>query len=180
MATMRRKILAISREEIEAHFAENSRQDVKVVTAELLSYDLFKVLKARGKDLKMEEVLTGMMWKHSHPDLPNSVCPAAEFIEPNIPQYAHGPFGLSLASGTSIQDEHYHKQHLEICIANEAISVEFRAVEETECETITLPKGGVLVFCPNVIHKLKPGGLIILIELPSLARDKYDAKLHDV
>ena len=62
---MRRKVLAVPQEEIEAHFAENSRQDLKLVTAEILSYDLFKVLKAKGKDLKMEERLAGMVWKHS-------------------------------------------------------------------------------------------------------------------
>jgi len=80
---MRRKVLAIPREEIEAHFAENSRQDLKLVTADILSYDLFKVLKAKGKDLKMEERLAGLVWKHSGPEFPNSVVSSGEFIAPD-------------------------------------------------------------------------------------------------
>lgn len=175
---MRRKLLAIPREEIEAHFRENSRQDLKMVTAELLSYDLFKVLKAKGKDLKMEDRLNGLVWKHSGPELPNLVCPSGEFIEPNIPQYAHGPFALSFASATSQQDEHYHKQHLEIMVSDQPISIEFRPIDEIRCETVTLPNGGVLVLTPNIVHKLSLSGLTVLIELPSLARDKYDAQLH--
>lgn len=172
-------MLAIPREEIESHFAENSRQDLKLVNAEILSYDLFKVLKAKGKDLKMEERLGSAAWTHSEPEQPNKVCTAGEFADLQLPQYAHGPFGISVASGQSIQDEHYHKQHLEICVANESITVEYRAVDETRVESITLPKGGILVMNPNVVHKLSPTGLIVLIELPSLARDKHDAKLRE-
>ena len=175
---MRRKVLAIPREEIEAHFAENSRQDLKLVTAEILSYDLFKVLKAKGKDLKMEERLAGMTWRHSGPDLPNSVVPSGEFIEPDIPQYAHGPLAVSFASGQSIQDDHYHKQHLEVLISEQELGIEFRDIEETQCEKITLSKGGLLVILPNTIHHLYLNGLTVLIELPSLARDKYDSKLR--
>ena len=175
---MKRNVLAIPRDEIEAHFAENSRQDVKIVNAEILSYDLFKVLKAKGKDLKMEERLGGMVWSHSTPELPNKVCPAGEFADLQLPQYAHGPFGLSMASGKSMQDEHFHKQHLEICVSNEALSVEFRSVDETTCETISMPKGGILVMPPNMIHRLDVTGLAVLIELPALARDKYDAALR--
>lgn len=176
---MRRRVLAIPREEIEAHFAENSRQDLKLVTAEILSYDLFKVLKAKGKDLKMEERLAGMVWKHSGPDLPNNVVPSGEFIEPNIPQYAHGPFAVSFASSKSIQDDHYHKQHLELLISEHQISIEFRPTDESNCETISLPSGGMLVVPPNVVHHLYLTSLTVLIELPSLARDKYDAKLRE-
>ncbi len=176
---MRRKVLAIPREEIEAHFAENSRQDIKLVTAEILSYDLFKVLKAKGKDLKMEERLAGMVWKHSGPDLPNNVVPSGEFIEPDLPQYAHGPFAVSFASSKSIQDDHYHKQHLEILTSDHEMAIEFRLVDETQCEKITLPQGGMMVVLPNIVHHLHLSGLTVLIELPSLARDKYDAKLRE-
>lgn len=151
-----------------------------MVTAEILSYDLFKVLKARGKDLKMEERLAGMVWKHSGPDLPNYVCPSGDFVDSGLPLYTHGPFAISFASSKSIQDEHYHKQHIEIMVSEGAISVEFRPLEETKCQTITLPKGGVLVMGPGVIHKLQLSGLTVLIELPSLARDKYDASLHEL
>ena len=176
---MRRKVLAIPREEIEAHFAENSRQDIKLVTAEILSYDLFKVLKAKGKDLKMEERLAGMVWKHSGPDLPNNVVPSGEFIEPDLPQYAHGPFAVSFASSKSIQDDHYHKQHLEILTSDHEMAIEFRLVDEMQCEKITLPRGGMMVVLPNIVHHLHLSGLTVLIELPSLARDKYDAKLRE-
>ena len=176
---MRRNVLAIPQEEIEAHFAENSRQDLKLVTAEILSYDLFKVLKAKGKDLKMEERLAGMVWKHSEPDLPNSVVPSGEFIAPDLPQYAHGPFAVSFASSKSIQDDHYHKQHLEILFSDHEIVIEFRLVDETQCEKITLARGGMMVVLPNIVHHLYLGGLTVLIELPSLARDKYDAKLRE-
>src|ERR1035437_6116217 len=129
---MRRTVLAIPREEVEAHFAENSRQDLKLVNAEILSYDLFKILKAKGKDLKMEERLASVAWGHSGPEQPNKVCTAGEFADLQLPKYAHGPFGISVASGQSIQDEHYHKQHIEICVANDAISIEYRGVDETK------------------------------------------------
>jgi hypothetical protein len=175
---MSRRVLAIPREEIEAHFAENSRQDLKMVTAELLSYDLFMVLRARGKDLKMEEPLAGLIWKHSGPELPNKVCPSGEFVDPDLPLYTHGPFAISFATSKSIQDEHYHKQHIEIMVTEHPISVEFRPLESTKCETITLPTGGILVVGPKVVHKLQLGGLTVLIEMPSLARDKVDEPLH--
>jgi hypothetical protein len=175
---MKRKVLAIPREEIEAHFAENSRQDLKMVNAEILSYDLFKVLKARGKDLKMEEPLLGMIWSHSGPDQPNKVCAAGDFADLQLPQYASGPFGISIASATSVQDEHYHKQHLEIVVSNEPLSIEFRDFGGTQCERISLPRGGLLVTTPNIVHKLEVTGLTFLIELPAMARDKYDIPLH--
>jgi len=171
-------VLAIPREEIEAHFAENSRQDLKLVTAEILSYDLFKVLKAKGKDLKMEERLAGLIWKHSGPDSTNSVVPSCEFIAPDIPQYAAGPMAVSFASGNSFQDDHFHKQHLEVLFSDHELEIEFRDVEETVCQKLTLATGGLLVVAPNTVHRLRLTGLSILIELPSLARDKYDCKLR--
>jgi hypothetical protein len=174
---MRRKVLAIPREEIEAHFCENSRQDLKLVTAEILSYDLFKVLKAKGKDLKMEEPLLGALWKHSGPEHSNNVVPSGDFIEPDIPQYAMGPFAISFASSQSIQDDHYHKQHLEILIADKAITIEYRPFDGTKIETITLQNGGMLVVGPNIVHRLHLVGQTALIEIPSLSRDKYDCAL---
>jgi len=174
---MRRKVLAIPLEEIRAHFSENSRQDLKLVTAELLSYDLFKVLKAKGKDLKMEEPLPGPLWQHSDPEHPNRVVPSGDFIEPDIPQYAHGPFAISFATEKSIQDDHYHKQHLEIIFSSEPLSIEYRLLEETKCETLTLEHGGLLVVGPKIVHRLHLGGPTSLIEIPSLSRDKYDCPL---
>jgi len=156
---------------------ENSRQDLKLVTAEILSYDLFKVLKAKGKDLKMEEPLLGALWRHSGPDHPNNVAPSGDFIEPDIPQYAHGPFAISFATEQSIQDDHYHNQHLEIIFCSGRMTIEYRLLEDTKIETLTLENGGLFIVGPKIVHRLQLGGLTALIEIPSLARDKYDCPL---
>jgi hypothetical protein len=174
---MRAKVLAIPREEVETHFAQNSRQDLKVVVPEILSDDLFRILKAKGKDLKPESPVHGITWRHSTPNDPNLVCESSEFMDIQLPQYARGPFAISFANEEATQDEHYHMQHLEIYVTDHAISAEFRSVDDNQCERITLASGGILVFAPNVVHKVRLAGLTVIIELPALAQDKIDANL---
>lgn len=176
---MKRRVLAIPRDEVETHFAQNSRQDLKAVTPEILSDGLFRILKAKGKDLKQERPLDGSTWRHSAPGDPNAVCESSEFMDIQLPQYARGPFAISFANEKAVQDEHYHKQHLEIYVTDHRISAEFRSVDEAHCDTVTLPSGGILVFAPNVIHKVHLAGLTVIIELPALAQDKTNAKLHN-
>jgi hypothetical protein len=176
---MKRRILVIPREEVEAHFSVNSRQDLKVIAPEILSEELFKILKAKGKDLKPEKPLAGVTWHHSGPGDANEVCQSGDFINALLPQYAQGPFGISFANEKAEQDEHYHQHHLEIYVTDHRITAEYQSIGDTCCEMLTLPKGGILVFAPGVIHKVKLAGLTIIIELPALAQDKCNAKLHN-
>lgn len=177
---MKRKVLAIPRYEVETHFAHNSRQDLKVVAPEIMSDELFRILKGKGKDVKQERPLDDKTWRHSAPGDPNLVCESSEFKDTLLPQSASGPFAISFANEKAIQDEHYHEQHLEIYVTDHRISAKFRAVDDAQCETITLPSGGILVFAPKVIHKVCLAGLTVIIELPAVAQDKKtDAKLHN-
>lgn len=176
--TMNRQILAIPKEEVESHFAENLRQDFKVVAPEILTDKWLMELKRRVRGLKMEYLFDGIIWQHSLPADANRVCLASEFDSPNLIRDANGPFAISFANAHACQDEHYHKHHLEIYVSDHPMSAEYRAVDEIACTPVTLPNGGVLVFAPDAVHKVSLTGFTVIIELPAVAWDKTNATLH--
>ena len=174
---MKRRVLAIPIEEIKRHFERNSRQDVKIVTPDILTDELFSILKTKGKDVKPERYLDGYIWTHSEATEPNSLCESRDFIDSCLPQYAQGAFAASFANKRAEQDEHYHKQHTEIYFSEHPIGAEFRFLKDSQCQSIKLGKGGAIVFGPEVVHKMRLGGLTIVIEVPAVAGDKTIEKL---
>lgn len=174
---MRRRLLAIPLDEIQKHFEKNSRQDVKIVAPGILSEELFRILKTRGKPAKPEEALEDNLWKHSGPNEPNYLCESADFVDFSLPQYVQGPFAISFANESAEQDEHYHKRHFEIYFSEHSIGAQFRCLEDSKHRAITLGNGGAFVLAPGVIHKMCLAGVTIVIEIPSVEKDKENARL---
>jgi hypothetical protein len=63
-----RKVLAIPLDEVREQFAQNVRQDVKVVAPEILATELIARLKSAGRLVKPEQRLEGVDWRHSSND----------------------------------------------------------------------------------------------------------------
>ncbi len=174
---MKRKVLFIPIKEIEKHFEKNSRQDVKIIAPDILTDKLFNILKAKGKDVKPEQHFEGDIWKHSEANEPNNIGESGEFIDSWLPQYVQGPFAVSFANAKAEQDSHYHRKHLEMYFSEHAISAEFRCVGDAQVQSMKLENGGAIIFGPEVIHKMRLGGLTIIIEIPSVSGDKIKEKL---
>ncbi|MBI4317281.1 MAG: hypothetical protein HY675_02225 [Chloroflexi bacterium] len=167
-----RRVLFIPKEEIHGHFAKNARQDMKVVAPNRLTDKLFEALKARGKEVKAERPLTGDVWKHSDVDEPNDLTESKDFVDGSLPQYAAGPFAVAFANERAGQDEHYHTKHLEIYFSEHPLTAEYRYLGDQETKTICLEQGGALVFGPDVVHRVRLGGLTIVVEVPAVADDR--------
>ncbi len=167
-----RRVVVIPIEQIKRHFDENSRQDVKIVAPSVLTNELFNNLKANGKDVKHEQRFDDIIWKHSKANEPNNVCESSDFIDYCLPQYAEGPFALGFANKKATQDGHYHRRHLEMYFSENPMSAKYRYLGDSNCESIKLENGGAIIFGPEVIHKMKLGGLTIVIEVPSVTNDK--------
>ena len=174
---MKRRVLAIPKEELESQFTKNARQDVKIVATSILTDESFRRLVGLGRDVKAEEPLDGFRWKHSEADEANRVCEASDFADDCPPQYVKGPFSISFANENATQDEHYHQRHFEIYYSEHPLSAEFRYLEEAQSrEPIELKNGGLILFGPNVVHKVRLGGLTIVIEVASVD-DKFNEQL---
>ena len=169
---MKRSILILSLDEIRQQFACNARQSAKLVAPEILTPDLLDILLARGKQLKPERLLEGDTWRHSSADEPNLLCESGEFVDRHLPQYAQGPFALSIATERSEQDTHYHRQHIEIYFSEHPLGATYRLLDEADERTVDLPSGGLIVFGPQVVHRMRLGGLTLVIELPAVTGDK--------
>ncbi len=174
---MKRKVLAISKAEIEQHLALNSRQDVKVVAPSILTEELFNILKTKGRDLKPEQYFEGEVWRHSAADHPNNLCESKEFVDASLPQYVEGPFALSFANERAAQDAHYHWRHIEIYFSEHALSAEYRDSEGSDRRMVELKNGGAIVFGPQVVHKITLSGFTFVIEVPAVASDKFNEEL---
>lgn len=175
---MKRRVLAIPREEIENHLAENARQDIKIVAPKIMSDELFQFLLAKGKQVKSEKPLDGDIWKHSKAEEPNRLCESGDFVDNCLPQYVPGPFSISFANEKAEQDEHFHKYHFEMYYSQYRMNAQFRYLESEQCEPpIELNNGGLIVFGPNVVHRMSLGGLTIVIEVASM-EDKTNEKLN--
>jgi len=171
---VKRRVLFIPLEEIEAHLAENSRQDVKLVVSEIMTDELAARLKARGKVVKQERALGEPFWKHSAATDPNFVCEARDLVDILLPQYANGPLTVALANERAEQDRHYHGRHWELYFSEHPIHARYRFLGDSEDQPpAELDKGGLALFGPEVIHEVKLGGLTLVIEVPAVARDRY-------
>lgn len=174
---MKRRVLAIPREEIESQFGKNERQDVKIVAPSILTDELFGNLLAKGKNVKPEKPLEGFHWKHSEADEANRVCEAGDFIDDCLPQYVKGPFSISFANEEAEQEAHFHEKHFEIYYSEHPLSAEFRYLGDSQPQQpIELKNGGLILFGPNVIHRMRLGGLTLVIEVASMD-DKFNQSL---
>ena len=143
---------------------------------ELLSDRLYRLLKAKGKNVKPEVALDGDRWSHSTSEEPNRLCASADFTAESLPQYANGPFAISFANERAEQDAHHHRKHAEIYFSEHPLEAEYWAVGSMHHQSIKLEAGGVIFFAPEVVHRMTLRGLTIVLELPSVA----DHKVLDV
>ena len=174
---MKRRVLAIPKEELEAQFEKNVRQDVKIIAPSILTDELFRKLAARGKEVKSETPLDGIHWKHSGADEANRLCESSDFVDDCLPQYVKGPFSISFANERAGQEAHYHEKHFEIYYSEHPMSAEYRYIEDSEAQKpIELVNGGLILFSPNVIHKMRLGGVTVVIEVASMD-DKVNEEL---
>jgi hypothetical protein len=171
-----RRVLAIPLDEVAEHFAQNSRQDVKVVAPEILAGELIAKLQAAGKVVKLEQLLEGARWQHSASDAPNWLCESSEFSA-GLAEESLGPFALCFANEKGPQDAHYHPHHLEVYFSELPLEAEYRNDANSPIERVMLAKGGVLVFAAGVVHRARLGGMTGVIEIPAVKDDKVIAEL---
>ena len=167
---MKRKVLFIPLDEIKKHFSINNRQDIKIVIHKILTDDLFNVLKEKKKDLKPEEILLPDSWTSSTNNEPNLVCESDQFLD--SPLNENSSFTLAFANEKALHDEHYHTHHIEIYYPESAMIGSYRDLEDSTNQTKKLEHGGIFIFGPNVVHKMKLEGLTLVIEVPAVADDK--------
>jgi hypothetical protein len=171
-----RKVLAIPLEEVREHFAQNSRQDVKIVAPEILAGELIAKLQAAGRPLKPEQPLEGVKWRHATSDAPNALCESADFAA-GLADETFGPFALCFANGKGAQDSHCHPHHLEVYYSEYPLEAEYRSDANSPIEQVNLAKGGVLIFAAGVVHRARLGGMTVVIEIPAVKDDKVVAEL---
>lgn len=169
---MHRKILLVPLEEVRKQLATNERKDIKIVAPERLTTDLVDFLKSKGRMVKQEIPLLEESWKHSSQDSANYICESAEFGNIDDRSTHQGPFAISFANEHAQQDLHYHKAHWEIYYSDCPISAKYRLHDSQDWKSVLLKEGGLIIFGPNVVHKMDLSGLTCIIEYPSVADDK--------
>ncbi len=169
---MKRDVLIIPLEEVKRHFETNERQDIKIVAPSILTDELHKILMRNGKRLKPEIQLDGNRWERSCKTKPNKICESADFTF-EITAGGKGPFAISFADEKAEQDEHYHKNHSEIYFSEHKISGYYRKVSDNNDNHFELRNGGLVLFQSNVIHYMELSGMTLILEIPSLEKDRF-------
>ncbi|MGA3371312.1 MAG: hypothetical protein ABSC48_06070 [Terracidiphilus sp.] len=170
------RVLSIPLSEVGRHFEMNTRQDVKIIAPEIMSEQLFQSLSTKGRNPKREERIKGD-WKHSGPAEPNGVCLSEDFSHASTGDKYRGPLAVSFANEEAPQDEHYHKEHVEMYYSEHPFSAECRVRGELKVEPFELD-GGALIVGPDVIHKVHLTGMTIIVEFPAITGDKFDEPLR--
>jgi hypothetical protein len=166
-----RYVLAVPLEEVCSHFEVNERQSLKVVAPARLGAALFEKLQAQGVNAKPEAPLAGDRWQHTGPSEPNLLCESREFAIPSGPH--NGGFTISFGTERAPQEAHVHRRHAEIYFSEHPLTAEYRVEGGGPEGVLELPRGGVLVFAPFVVHRVQFGGLTIVIEAPAVEGDKF-------
>lgn len=169
---MKRDVLIVPLEEVRRHFETNERQDVKVVAPSILTDVLYEELKKAVKLLKPEIPLKGDQWERSYKTKANKLRESEDFAF-EASDEIKGPFAISFANEKAEQEEHYHKHHSEIYFSEYRISGYYRKVGDSEDKHFDLSEGGLVLFQPNVIHYMELSGLTLIIETPSLEKDRF-------
>ena len=167
---MERHVLIIPLEEVAEQFTSNDRPDVKIVAPEILSQELFDRLTSKGRAIKREAALEGEHWQHSQEHQPNLVVESRHFHSASPEQ--KGQFAIAFANERAEQDSHYHPNHSEIYFSERALEARYRLFHQEEVKEVILARGGLIVFSPNVVHKVRFHGLTLIIEFPSVPADK--------
>jgi hypothetical protein len=177
--TMKREVLFIPMEEVKKQFSRNSQDVVNIIVPAIMTEELYNSLRDVKKraEIKLEIPLEDSKWTYSKPDKPNKVCESGDFIDNDLPQNSSGPFAVSFANERAPQDEHVHKQHIEVCFSEHPMNAKYRLKGDSKTRIGALKNGGVIIFGPGVAHKIRLWGTTIVIEIPSLVGDREDAIL---
>lgn len=165
-----RHVLFVPREEVERHLASQARQDVKVVVPAMLTAAQTAAWAAAGRDVKHESILEEHRWTATNDGTAN-VCPSNDFAQPSLDRSA-GPFAISFAMPGASQSPHAHEGHWELYYAVDRLSVSYRLPGEHGWSSEVLEHGGLALFGPGVEHEVSPGGLVLVVEMPSVEGDK--------
>lgn len=176
---MKREVLFIPMEEIEKQLSRNSQDNVNIIVPAIMTEELYNFLRdaKRKEGVKPEIHLEDSKWTYSKPDKPNKVCESGDFIDNDLSQNANGPFAVSFANEKAPQDEHVHKQHIEIYFSEHPMNTKYRLKRDSKTRIGALKSGGVIIFGPGVAHKIRLWGTTIVIEIPALEGDREDAVL---
>lgn len=169
-----RHVLFVPREEIERHLASQARQDVKVVVPAILTAAQTAAWAAAGRDVKPEAILEDRRWTATN-DGTTKVCPSNVFAQPSLDGSA-GPFAISFAMPGASQSPHAHEGHWELYYAVDRLRVSYRLPGEDRWSSEVLEQGGLALFGPGVEHEVSPGGLVLVVEMPSVEGDKVLAQ----
>lgn len=167
---MRRNLLVIPKEQVEFQFLKNSRQDIKIVVPAILTDELFTKLKDKKKGMKREQHLGGHIWSHSKCEERNYICESKDFVNGCLGGYYHGPLAIYSTNERAPQEGHYHQYHFELYCSEHKIIAEYRNRQEPRCECIEI-KGGIIVFGPEVVHKVTLEGMTYIIAIPCVTKD---------
>lgn len=166
---MERHVLIVPLEEVVAQLTSNERQDVKIVAPEILSQQLFELLASKGRAVKKETKLEGEYWQHSENHQPNLVAESGSFPAASG---SKGQFALAFANEQADQESHYHPNHSELYFSEHALEARYRLIGQNEVKEVRLAQGGLIVFSPGVVHKVRFHGLTLIVEFPAVPGDK--------
>lgn len=133
--------------------------------------------KLSKQDKKHERRLDGDIWRHSKAGEPNNVCKSSDFADICLPQYAQGPFALGFANEEAKQEEHHHERHFEAYFSEHSLKAKYRHFKDSKYQSVKL-EGGAIIFGPGIIHEMELGGLTMVIEIPSVLKDKVTKESH--
>jgi len=168
-------LLAIPADEIHSQFAANPRQDVKIIVPELLSAARKKFLESMGRRIKPERQMTGPFWRHS-PETETNRVMTADMLPWTSGQSA-GPFSMGFANERAVQVTHFHRHQTEIFYSAHPVSADYRHLNASDIQQASLPEGGALIVFPEVIHRVRLGGVTLIIGIPAVSDDKCITEL---
>ena len=109
--------------------------------------------------------------------LPTGVTPASALPTSVMPASAPPTGLLALAFGNekTPQEEHCHRRHFELYFSEHHLMAKWRGPDEPRFNQVDLPSGGAVIFAPGTFHKMRFGGLTLIIEFPAVTNDKFIA-----
>ncbi len=159
-----RGVLLVPKEEVERLLASQARKDVKVVVPTMLTVAEAALLASEGREVMPEVALSGVRWMATPGAI--AVCEAGSLLPPG--SSAAGPLAVSFALPGARQRLHAHEAHWELYYGTERMGLWYRwpGGELIEDE---LRRGGLAMFGPGVEHRVEPGGLVLVVEVPAIS-----------
>jgi hypothetical protein len=159
-----RSVLLVPREEVERLLGAQARKDVKVVVPAMLTVAEAALLASQGREVKPEVALAGVRWTATPGAIP--VCEASSLLPPG--SSTEGPLAVSFALPGARQRLHAHEAHWELYYGTERMGLWYR-MPGGELIEDELRQGGLAMFGPGVEHRVEPGGLLLVVEVPAIA-----------